>query len=76
MIKRKLGIVLECVSGIDKLETLEIIKKTGFESTFTGEIDCERVKAIKQKADSIGIDLEFIHAPFDNINSMWLEGDD
>lgn len=74
--KRKLGIVCECVRGIDTLDALDIIKEVGFDSIFTGAINCEKVRQIKEKADKLGLDVDFIHAPFKNINNMWLEGDD
>ena len=74
--KRKLGIVCECVRGIDVLDALDIIKEVGFDSVFTGAINCEKVRQIKEKADRLGLNVDFIHAPFKNINNMWLEGDD
>lgn len=74
--KRKLGIICECVKEVELLVMLEKIKKTGFDSFFTGRIDIETVRALKKKGDELGLSFEFIHAPFKNINSMWLEGDD
>ncbi len=74
--KRKLGIVCDCIRDMDALDTLDIIKDVGFDSFFTGIINCEKVKQIKSKADKLGLDFEFIHAPFKNINNMWLEGDE
>ena len=31
---------------------------------------------LKKKADELELEFHFIHAPFGNINSMWLSGDD
>lgn len=73
--KRKLGIICDCISGMNPLDTLDIIKEVGFDSIFTGIINCEKVSELKKKADKLGLSLEFIHAPFKNINNMWLEGD-
>ncbi len=74
--KRKLGIVCECVRGLPSIDALDIIKEVGFDSVFTGITNCEKVKELKQKADRLGLCIDFIHAPFKNINNMWLEGDD
>lgn len=74
--KRKLGIISECVAELNPVEALDKIKAVGFDSFFTGKIDIETVSALKQKGDSLGLDFEFIHAPFKNINSMWLDGDE
>ncbi len=77
--KRKLGINCDCIRGknaIDTLEVLDIIKETGFDSFSTNITNCEKVAILKQKADELGLCFEFIHAPFKNINSMWLEGDE
>lgn len=74
--KRKLGIICDCIHGADPVLMLDKIKAAGFDSFFTGCIDYDTVKALKDKGDALGLDFEFIHAPFKNINSMWLEGDE
>lgn len=74
--KRKLGIITDCIAEMNPLDTLDLIKSTGFDSFFTGKIDIDTVRALKKKGDALGLDFEFIHAPFKNINSMWLEGDE
>lgn len=72
--KRKLGINCDCVHGQSPLETMEIIKDCGFEATFTSDIRLETVKEQKKKADNLGLQIEFIHAPFRGINNLWLPG--
>ena len=74
--KRKLGIISDCIRGVEPVEMLDKIKDAGFDCFFTGRIDIETVSALKEKGDKLGLGFEFIHAPFKNINSMWLEGDD
>ncbi len=76
MIKRKLGIVCDCIKDESPLITLERIKAIGFDCFFSGAYTDSNVKALKEKSDSLGLEYEFIHAPFKNINSMWLEGDE
>ncbi len=73
---RNLGIICDCIGGEDPVITLERIKKAGFNSFFTGHINNEKVKQLKNKADELGLSFEFIHAPFKNINNMWFEGDE
>lgn len=71
--KRKLGIICDCIMGKDPIDTLDIIKQVGFDSFFTGHTDYDTVRALKDKGDILGLDFEFIHAPFKNINSMWMD---
>lgn len=73
--KRKLGIMCECIEGMDPLHTLDLIKAAGFDSFFTNIYDVETTRELKAKADALGLTYEFIHAPFSGINSMWQEGD-
>lgn len=72
--KRKLGINADCVRNTEVIQNLEIIKQTGFESFFTGAKLTEGIGEIRKKADELSLDYEFIHAPFDGINNMWLAG--
>lgn len=74
MIERKLGINIDALRQISPVEALPMIKAAGFETFFTGVCNNERVAAIKQKADELGLEFEFIHAPFTGINDMWLSG--
>ena len=74
--KRKLGINTDCVRGLlDEVAALELAHKIGFEAFTTGSIKLADVKALKEKADSLGMEFPFLHSPFGGINNMWLEGD-
>ena len=73
--KRKLGIIAEAIKNEDSLETLDRIANAGFESTFTGRYDLPSVEKLVEKCEKLGLDMEFIHAPFNDINAMWLPGD-
>lgn len=72
--KRKLGINVDCLMGVSPLEAIEMIHRAGFETFFTGNQDRATVAALKQKADELGLCFEFIHAPFNGINNIWLSG--
>ena len=74
--KRKLGIYGNCLSGVHPKDALEKIKAAGFETFFTCEYKAEDVSSIKHRADEVGLEYEFIHAPFHSINDMWLPGVD
>lgn len=73
--KRKLGIIAECVDGEDSVISLERVAAAGFESTFTGRYDLPSVEKLVAKCERLGLNMEFIHAPFGGINNMWLTGD-
>ena len=74
--KRKLGIMSSCISGTTSADALPLLKNAGFETFFNGVTDLEAAAKIKNEAEKTGLWFESIHAPFNNINSMWLEGDD
>ena len=71
--KRKIGIMADCITGESEIDVLKRIKDHGFESFFSLELkgDIERVAALKNEAVKLGLDYEFLHGPFDNINDMW-----
>ncbi len=69
--KRKLGILANCICGENPVQTLEKIKSHGFESFFSADYDEKTVLALQEKAQELGLDYEFIHGPHDGINEMW-----
>ncbi len=75
-IKRKLGMTSSCFRDgtITEVDTLDLIKNVGFECFFTPTDDCEKVKALVERGDKLGLTCEFVHASFNNINAMWLPG--
>ena len=74
--KRKLGIICNCLKDEDPVKTLEKIKAAGFDCFFSGTASVDGVAALKKRADELGLEYEFIHAPFAGINNMWLPGMD
>lgn len=74
--KRKLGINVDCLTGLaDELTTLELAHEAGFEAFTTLHKNTEQIKALKEKGDALGMAFSFLHAPFKGINDLWLEGD-
>ncbi len=75
--QRKLGVNCDCIHNFDPLQALTIIKDLGYDCFFTGEhiTELATVSALKNKAEKLGLSYEFIHAPFKNVNSMWLESE-
>lgn len=74
--KRKLGINASCLVGVSERDALEMIKEAGFEVFFSSRgYKIEDVVEIKKRADGLGLEYEFIHAPYRSINEMWMEGD-
>jgi sugar phosphate isomerase/epimerase len=69
--KRKLSITTDCIKGESPLDTLDRIKKAGFDMVFISTPSIDLSCEIKKKADALGLETEFIHAPFKNINTMW-----
>ena len=73
---RKLGIKSSCLSGTPSQTALPLIKSAGFDAFFNEIIAIEDVAQIKNEAEKLGLLYESIHAPTQNINSMWAPGDD
>ena len=73
--KRKLGIVCDCVKALDPVDTLDLLKDVGFDCFFSDKYDIKSVSALKNKAEKIGLDYQFIHSPYSPVNEMWTEGD-
>ena len=71
---RKLGICVHPAQG----ETLEsffnMIKEAGFEAAFVGYETPESTRQRCKDTLNHGLEIDNIHAPFANINAMWLEG--
>lgn len=76
--KRKLGMNCDCIrhGDLTKLETLELISQAGFECLFMNMNEPRVIEEVKNHADRLGMDFQFIHAPYKGSNRMWLEGDD
>ena len=73
--KRKLGIVCECVGGQNPVDNLVQMKEVGFECFFSDNHQLKIVSELKNKAVQLGLDYQFIHSPYSPINEMWKEGD-
>ena len=74
--KRQLGITCDCITQNSPLDNLDIIKDTGFDCFFTEHDDMKTVSEIREKADKLALDFEFIHAPFSGCNKMWQTGEE
>lgn len=74
--ERKFGIELECLRYTELKDgtVLEMIKDAGFDSVFSNKYEMGEVTAIKEKAAKLGLDVEFLHAPFRGINDFWCAG--
>ena len=72
--KRKFGINADCLKGISERDALALIKNAGFESVFLSSYHNCEVESIKAEADRLGLEVEFIHAPFRGINTIWQSG--
>ena len=73
--KRKLGIVCDCIKGNNPIDTLDYLKGVGFECFFSDVYDIKTVSALQNKAVKLGLEYQFIHSPYSPINGMWTEGE-
>lgn len=74
--KRRLGITCDCIMQNNPVDTLDLIKDVGFDCFFAEREDMKTVSAIKNKAEKLSLDFEFIHAPFSGCNTLWQTGED
>ena len=74
--KRKLGINTDCLrDALDEVSTLKLAREIGFEAITTTTTEKGAVSALKKAADALCVDFPYLHAPYANINQMWLEGE-
>lgn len=62
--ERKLGITNAGLKDVSGIEAIGLIKNAGFDCFFTPAWDVKSVAAVKNEAERVGLELEFIHGPF------------
>ena len=73
---RKLGFYVNCINSAKPWETLRVGKSLGFQTFFTTDYDDETLSKLKNTADELDMQFEFIHAPWGDINDMWTADED
>jgi len=72
--KRKIGINADCIRGGFTYGNIKKLRDAGFEHYFIGDLSGSFGK-YRDIGESVGMSFDSIHAPFKDINQMWLEGD-
>lgn len=72
---RRIGIHMHAKRGLDTEAYIKRISELGFDATFTGVPPKENIPKLAELFRKYGIFWESMHAPFDGINSIWLEGE-
>ena len=70
---RKLGMCVPIAFDGDLFGKMNFIRETGFDTCFFGWTLETDVYSLRRHAESIGLEVETLHAPFGKINSMWDE---
>lgn len=73
---RKIGINLNAKQGITEEAYLDKITALGFDAVFTGVPNAQRLTEIGNALAKRGLEWETMHAPYKNINQMWLTGEE
>ncbi len=73
---RKLGCYAGAIKDNDIIENLKLIKNAGFDSTFLSWDDGIDIDEAVDYSKSLGLEIEFLHAPKDTANDIWEVGDD
>lgn len=73
---RKIGINFRTVDGISDEEYVKTISQLGFNVTFTKMYDAVKHTELAELFIKYGIEQETIHAPFHNLNEIWLDNED
>lgn len=71
---RKLGIDNHCFCEVSPIDALDLIKDAGFDCFFDTMRPLDEMFAIKDRGEKLGLEFEFIHAPFKGINSLLAPG--
>ena len=61
--ERKLGITNAGLRDVDSLEALRLIKEAGFDCFFSPSYNMRAVLEMKNEAERLGLDFEFLHGP-------------
>lgn len=69
----KIGISHRCYGELSLKEEIRLMQKNGFTATFMSNEQDDFDKTVKDFR-AAGIAVETIHAPFNKINDIWLEG--
>ena len=70
----KIGISSGCYAGISLKREIELLQKNGVDATFLG-CDENTTDAVR-KMRKAGIAVDNFHAPFRNVNAIWLPGEE
>ena len=75
--ERKLGMNCDCIrtGNFSLLQSLEQMAQEGFGSFFMNMADPRVIAEARKAGDRLGLEFEFIHAPYKGINEFWKEGD-
>ena len=73
--ERRIGINIDYMKDGFTFGAIKKIKEAGFDAISVTGVNWGFNK-YKDISESFGLTWEFVHAPFTNINSMWLEGND
>ena len=72
---RRIGIQMHAIPGLEPEAYVKKIGELGFDATFTGVPPMDRIPWLQEMFGKYGILWESMHAPFDGINNIWLEGE-
>ena len=75
--KRNLGMNCDCIrtDNFSPLHTLEQMAQVGFDSFFMNMNAPRAIAEARKTGDRLGLDFEFIHAPYKGVNEFWKDGD-
>lgn len=73
---RKIAINLHAKRGMDTESYIKKMREVGFNALFTSTPSEEELRVIVNALSSNGLSYEMIHAPFQNTNAIWQEGED
>ena len=68
--ERRLGVIAGCLAGIKPVDSLKYLKDAGFDCFFSGSYKLADVSALKNEADKLGLDFEFIHAKWRYVDHL------
>lgn len=69
--QRKVGIIEEAIASIPPISRMKLIRDAGFDSYSTNTYKAKDLEPSANAAKAVGLVPDFLHAPFDNINSIW-----
>ena len=73
IMKRKLGLLADCITTQEPWKTLRLMKEVGFETFFTLYYDDDTLENLRNTANELDMEFEFIQNYIKNLSNLFFQ---